>query len=171
MKDFKYKTYKRGQIVLVDFRRTTGAELRGEHFAIVLNKKDFPQNGVLTVVPLSSKSKKYYLDVGKFLGESAFANIYDKVEHLEQASVDGLSDKDALRKLRDDSIAILKVRQQVEIYTNKRVNSYAIVQNITTISKLKIRKYSKHFDALEGVKIPSDKMDLIDKKIIELYTR
>ena len=170
MKDFKYKTYKRGQIVLVDFRNTTADELKGEHYAIVLNKKDFPKNGVLTVVPLSSKPKKYYTDIGDFLERSAFANIRTKIDYLEQNPID-VNDEDALKRVEENGLVIKMLKKQLHIYANKGGNSFAIVQNITTISKFKIRKYSKRFDALEGVKIPDDMMNLIDKKIIELYTR
>ena len=53
-KKMKYQRYKRGQIVLIDFSPSMGSELRGKHFAIVITKKDSPNNGVLTVIPQMS---------------------------------------------------------------------------------------------------------------------
>lgn len=48
------KVYKRGAIVNVDFGVNIGTELSGNHFAIILNKKDTPKNDKLTVIPLTS---------------------------------------------------------------------------------------------------------------------
>ena len=62
-----YYKYKRGTIVFVDFGIGVGSEFSLPHFAIVLDNKDNPKKGVLTVVPLSSKQKKNYVDLGKDL--------------------------------------------------------------------------------------------------------
>ena len=79
----RYHKYKRGQFVIVRFGEGTGNELSGTHPAIVLNKNDNPYNGVLTVVPLSSKPHKHYLELGEILDK----NIYNLLmlsmkEHL-----------------------------------------------------------------------------------------
>ena len=42
------------------------SEIKGKHLAIVLTKNDSPNNGVLTVIPLSSKNKPYYVPIGNF---------------------------------------------------------------------------------------------------------
>ena len=54
-KVYKYQKYKRGSVVMVNFGTNIGYELSGNHFAIVLNKDDNNKNGLLTVIPLTSK--------------------------------------------------------------------------------------------------------------------
>lgn len=58
-----FSEYKRGTIVYVKFGINIGAELSGNHFAIVLDKYDKRSKRTLTVVPLSSKDKKYYQEL------------------------------------------------------------------------------------------------------------
>lgn len=59
-----YRVFQRGTIVMVNFGVQLGAEFSGNHFAVVLNKKDNKYNPVLTVVPLSSKEKRWYANLG-----------------------------------------------------------------------------------------------------------
>ncbi|HAP8019376.1 TPA: type II toxin-antitoxin system PemK/MazF family toxin, partial [Enterococcus faecium] len=61
MPNKNYRVYKRGTIVYVDFGVNVGYELSGNHFAIVLNNKDNSKNGVVCVVPISSKKKSNYV--------------------------------------------------------------------------------------------------------------
>lgn len=58
----KFQRFKRGNVVMVEF----SSEIKGKHLAIVLTKNDSPNNGVLTVIPLSSKNKPYYVPIGNF---------------------------------------------------------------------------------------------------------
>ncbi|RNM29833.1 hypothetical protein EDX97_09425 [Absicoccus porci] len=74
----KYLSYKRGTVVFVNFGTSIGNELSGHHFGIVLNKKDSPYNGNLTVLPLTSKYKKYHIS----LETEIILNIFDSL--LEQ---------------------------------------------------------------------------------------
>ena len=48
------KTYRRGEIILVDFGYRLKSELGGYHYVVVLDKSNNPGNPLLTVVPLSS---------------------------------------------------------------------------------------------------------------------
>lgn len=84
-KKMKYQRYKRGQIVLIDFSPSMGSELRGKHFAIVITKKDSPNNGVLTVIPLSSKEKPYYLDIGNFVSKQVYPQLLNITRELYTA--------------------------------------------------------------------------------------
>ncbi|EHO46979.1 type II toxin-antitoxin system PemK/MazF family toxin [Lentilactobacillus kisonensis] len=54
----RYQIYKRGTVAYVDFGLGVGSELSGPHYAIVLNKKDNPNNSKITVIPLTSKKAK-----------------------------------------------------------------------------------------------------------------
>lgn len=64
-----YKTFKRGQIIKVDFGINIGAELCYTHFAIVLTKNDSINSDNLTVVPITSKlgNSNKRLNIGRVL--------------------------------------------------------------------------------------------------------
>ena len=55
-------------------------------------------------------------------------------------------------------------------YTKKNKKSFALVQNITTISKTRIKKPVNHYDPIKKLIADSLILDLIDNKIIELFT-
>lgn len=74
-KKTKHKSYKRGSIVYVNFGTSIGSEFSGYHFAITLNQNDNPCNDTITVIPLTSKNKKYNLSLGKELVNQIFDNI------------------------------------------------------------------------------------------------
>ena len=65
----KYKTYKRGTIIKVDFGVNLGSEMAQVHFAIVLNNYDNTNNNVLTIVPLTSKPGKFNLNLDNLIEE------------------------------------------------------------------------------------------------------
>lgn len=78
-----YKVYDRGAIVYIDFGVNVGYELSGNHFGIVMNNRDNFKNGVVTVIPISSKEKRSYLGVGKIIEIQSikhFASQSDKLE-------------------------------------------------------------------------------------------
>ena len=81
-KSKKFLSYKRGTIVFVNFGTNIGNELSGNHFAIVLSKDDSPLNGNLTVIPLTSKNKKYNLDLGKDLIKSIIQDLTFQIDEL-----------------------------------------------------------------------------------------
>ena len=56
-----FDQYKKGTIVMIDFGVNIGNELSNHHFGIVISKGDNKRNGILTVLPLSSKFSKHYL--------------------------------------------------------------------------------------------------------------
>ena len=168
----KYQRYKRGQIILVNFSPSMGSELRGNHFAIVLTKKDSPNNGVLTVVPLSSKEKPYYLDVGNIVYKQIYPQLLNISNELSIA-VDNLDATDTNEKnIKEIRSVIKNVEEFIEIadmYIKKNKRSYALVQNITTISKIRIKKPVNHYDPIKKLIADSLILDLIDNKIKELF--
>lgn len=69
-----HKIYKRGSLIFIDFGINVGNELSGNHFAIVLNKKDSKNNGVLTVLPVSSKGNKFSVEIDGLISQKS-ANL------------------------------------------------------------------------------------------------
>ena len=74
----KFLKYKKGTIVFCDFGIGLGEEISLRHFAIVLDNKDNPYKGTLTVIPLSSKNRKGYIN----LGDNLINNIMREVTIL-----------------------------------------------------------------------------------------
>lgn len=77
-----YKKYPRGSIVYIDFGINIGHEFSGRHFGIVLNKKDSPYNSLITVVPLTSKNKSFYLPLDNIVFKTAIAIIDNNIKSL-----------------------------------------------------------------------------------------
>ncbi|WP_285941625.1 type II toxin-antitoxin system PemK/MazF family toxin [Faecalibaculum rodentium] len=79
----RFKRYRRGTIVMVDFGTGIGNELSGYHFGIVLTKHDSPGSGTVTVLPLTSKNKKYNIPLGTELVQKAFDEINAEITQLQ----------------------------------------------------------------------------------------
>ena len=188
----RYHKYKRGQFVIVRFGEGTGNEFSGTHPAIVLNKNDNPYNGVLTVVPLSSKPHKHYLELGEILDK----NIYNLLmlsmkEHLS-SNIDVikiLKKYNTDEELKNDEYQTVKILEKIHKveppglkedykkfvqlynkYNSMLTNSYAVITNIVTISKYKIVKPINDLDPLKNLVVQTSILNKIDSEIITRYT-
>lgn len=79
-----YTTFNHGSVVMVNFGPNIGSELSGNHFAIVLNRKDKRENKTLTVLPLSSKDHSNYLDLGNELYRLIYQLAQQRMSDFEQ---------------------------------------------------------------------------------------
>lgn len=206
MKNTKYHIYKRGSIILVDFPKGIGNELTGMHLAIVLNKNDSYNNGVLTVIPLSSKEKPYYTKLGNLVNDVIGPELMCRVELLNSHLNSIKQNKELLVKKIDDVYdkaltednkqGVLKILPELDdkfqeyldnteqfkenldqfqkvlnVYNKMNKGSFALVQNITTISKKRITRPINKLDPIGKIHLPNDLMDLIDSDIIRMYTK
>lgn len=165
------RNFKRGDIIKVNLGFNIGNELGGLHYCIVLNKNDNPKSGLLNIVPLSSaKENKDYnkhtcIDLGDelyFSLEKKFVTELTKTNNELQKVPDTLDAELSFKMFK--KIEYLK-KIQKEISKMKH-GSYALIHQITTISKQRIFVTP----ILSGIKISSNSLDLIDKKIKQLYT-
>lgn len=163
----KFQRYKRGSIVMIDFSPSVGSETSGKHFGIVLTKNDSPNNAVLTVVPITSKSKPYYLPLGNFLMSQAFPYLKQFILNIKEQNESCTEDSDFL-KILDNLNDFDKLLTH---YEAKNVNSYAMVCNITTISKKRIKKPINQYDPISKIRLPEDLLNLIDQEIIKQFTK
>lgn len=154
----KFQRYKRGQVVMVNFSPSIGSETANKHLAIVLNKNDSPNNCVLTVIPLTSKCKPYYLDLGEILVSSVTPFL--ESSYCELLEID---------KPEIFLKTVEEYKRVVQLYTTMNKRSYAMVQNITTISKLRILKPINRYDPIQKIKVSNETLDALDSKLIELY--
>lgn len=180
----KYKIYKRGQIIMANFSPQQGHEIKGPHYAVVITKNDGPYFATLTVIPLTSKKKKYLLNMGTWLADSLFEMIKNELNNhihdLKRVSLEisnsKINDFDEsvlnyylgkIENLNQRSADINRIRGK---YSEIQKVSYANVLQITTIDKSRIIKPLNKMDPIQEIKIPSDIMDKIDSEIIRVFT-
>ena len=180
--------YKRGAIVKAHLGYRIGSEEGGLHYAIVMDANNSIHSPVVTVIPLTSikhgfdGSKLHYSDVN--LG-SEVHTLLDKTLNSEMDAAE--------QKLREHSAdwkkaaatsgitatqraEIQELREQIKycrrmLDESKRMKqgSIALVGQITTISKIRIRdpKYSR--DALANIRVSPATLDLLDQKVRDLF--
>lgn len=204
-KNTKYRKYKRGSIVLVDFGLNHGSEFSFPHFAIVLDKKDNPSSQKLTVVPLTSKKGKDNINLEKEIYNRIFyyierlANDYreihdiiqnlfnfsetipsndtiirtDNPKYLSFVKRHDTEDVPTLLTLKDlifwqseDAVKIGELKKHYEKY---KKNSYAKVDNITTVSKLKICLPINDFDPISNAVVSDNVLLEIEHAFAKRY--
>lgn len=173
-------TYKRGQIIFVNFGYRIGNELGGNHYAIVIDVKNSRHSKTVTVVPLKSRKDKetkyssiYHVPLGSQVKDLLYAKAstimndnFDKVltasQNIENIN---LSKKDINNIKRNQRIA-----SKILDYTQSlKDESVADIGQIITISKQRIQHPCKVNDVLTGIILSQELMNLIDEKIKHLY--
>lgn len=220
---YMYQKYKRGSVVMVNFGTNIGYELSGNHFAIVLNKDDNNKNGVLTVIPLTSKCKSSYLELEDSILDLVLKaqnkyidmlistqNLHSKhKQQIDDVLSDVSSNLDKIKELMGEDDYILKYKETLnkmfeetdkylekveelkaiterekkeidenmnkvfsvlEKYNSKDKTSYAMISNITTISKLKILKPTNKFDPIGKMYISNNSLNKIDLELRKKFT-
>lgn len=149
-----YKRYSRGSIIKVKFGVNIGSEFSGDHYAIVISKQDTMFNPVLHVIPLTSDSSTYNLDMGEIIYNE---KEIKQLEHLQQT--------------KTNTKELKKIEKCLNYYKkNKDRKSYACIKHMKTISKLAIISPINEYDYLKNLKIKNKKLEEIDYAIIKEYT-
>lgn len=171
------KTFKRGDIIKVNLGFNIGDELGGLHYCVVLNKKDNPYSGTLNIIPLSSckPNKEYNQNTCLDLGDELFILLNKKYynedqglkEEFKSLQISDLYNDENKIKTQNLLKRINYLQKISEEISRMKHGSIAYINQITTISKQRIFKTP----ILSGIKLSSNALDLIDKKIIELYTK
>ena len=161
----KFKTYQRGTIIKVDFGVGIGSEMSQVHFAIVLNNYDNPKNNVLTVIPLTSKKKKFNLYLGdlifntldnKFKTETDIIKITDKIENNEKLTV-------------EEETKLNKIATLLTYYENYLKESYACCNLITTISKERIFFPINEYDIIGNTKCSDETINKVNEEVKKYF--
>lgn len=188
------KRYKRGDILKVDLGYNVGSEEGGLHYAVVVEKENSIHNPVITIVPLTSvKSGKDLtrLRPGEvFLGNELFLNFLDKFtlefekaynEHkLLLSTIQSFESSDT-----KSSAAVKEIEKQLSAgemkleflkkmkteFTKMKPGSIALVNQIATISKIRIYDPKTKTDILSGIKLSEDSLDKIDEEIRKKFTK
>ena len=183
----KLINYKRGDIVFVNFGFNVGAEFGGEHYAVVIDNNNDRNSSTITVVPLSSfKPEKEVHPNDLYLGNELFEKLQLKLKTLvpqlkEQATKNGLllnliKAKLATAETDEEDLELLveeleKKNKQLfnEIEKTDRIKrelltlkqgSVAKIQQITTISKMRIYNPKNSSSPLYGIRFSEETMKL-----------
>ena len=154
VKPNRFKRYSRGKIVKVRFGVNIGSEFSGDHYAIIISKKDTMNNPILHVIPLTSKKHNYNIELDNLLYNKYEINKLKKI-------LDKTNDKNTIKK----------INKCLKYYSNKKDNiSYACIKHLKTISKLSICKPINEFDYINNIKISNNMLKKIDEEIVKEYT-
>lgn len=150
----KYKRYKRGDVIKVNFGHRIGNEHGGLHYAIVIDNNNALGSNLLTVIPLSSRKPHLTEEkLGKdriIIGTEIYKKLIDKMNSLSSFSPEAKAVRKELIRMKAGSIAL--------------------IGQITTVSKYRIYDPLSTKNALHGIRVSEHTLDLIDSKIIELFT-
>lgn len=160
----RFKTYQRGTIIKVDFGIGIGSEISQVHFAIVLNNYDNPKNNVLTVVPLTSKKKKFNLYLGNLIYETLDNKLKIEPEVIK------IIDKDIKEELTvEEEVTLNKLDTLLTYYGNYLKESYACCNLVTTISKERIFFPINEYDIIGNTKCSDEIIDKINEEIKKYF--
>lgn len=180
------KKYTRGDVIKVHLGYRIGSEHGGLHYAVVLDNNNAIASPVLTIVPLSSLKKHQDPDNlhphNVYLGDEIYKSLSQSArKHLDAAnkamlSQDEFRSRGSLEDIKNYERDRNNFKKEI-VLCNKMLNelkkmkkgSVALVNQITTISKLRIDnpKYSK--DILADVRVSGLQMQKIESKIKSLF--
>ena len=185
------RRYKRGEIIKAHLGYNVGSEEGGLHYCVVVDKKNSKNSPVVTVVPLTSVKSKtdlQHLHLGNInIGNELFTNLNSKISYTDKILNARLSElRDSINNLTVDTPYEQreKIHSDLELcqkdldlfkrmkkeVSKMKIGSIALVSQIRTISKIRIYDPKTNYDILSGVKLSSDKLDLIDREIIHNFT-
>ena len=78
------------------------------------------------------------------------------------------NDKEQIQKLLNELELYRRMQREIQ---NLKKGSIALVNQITTISKIRIYDPRKNHDILSGKKLSNEKLDLINNEISKLFIK
>lgn len=181
---------KRGSVVRVEFGYRVGRELGGRHYAVVLDAENSIYRNTVTVVPLGSLKEGYQEDqFSVLLEDGIYEPVYQKIIALIDDSNRILSEVNAMREeimasppetvparmmlLRQKLSAAEAQNKTAEVWIKEffqmKPGSVAKVDQITTVSKMRISAPLKKTHPLYGVRLSGNDLDRIDQRLQALY--
>lgn len=169
----KSGVYKRGDIIKVNLGFNIGNELGGLHYCVIINKYDNTKNGILNVLPLSSKknNKKYAsntVNIGYDLYNRLNASLQSEKNEFKAI----INEIDKIRKHIPNIDDYVKVEEKYINKIEKEISkmnypSIVLVNQITSISKQRIYKDR----IIRNISLSENSLDLIDKKISKIFLK
>lgn len=180
------RRYERGEIIKVHLGFNVGSEEGGLHYAVVLDTYNPKSSPVVTIVPLTSVKPTTDINNLKsgniFLGNELYTNLSSKIsttskhvtEEVKRLSelldhiIDGGScdEADNIQQRVDDASTELKLLDRMKNEIRKmRTGSIALINQVTTVSKIRIYDPKTDHDILSNIKLSNEKLDLIDAEM------
>ncbi|HBR31945.1 MAG TPA: hypothetical protein DD733_07665, partial [Clostridiales bacterium] len=160
---------KRGTVIYADFGYRIGRELGGFHYAVVIDNSNSFNRDTVTVIPLSSKKEhslinRYNID----LGNCIYSKLYFKIENLHDKLDKMINELNIeIKKLEEDFndtsrekfLKRFEVAKKMHKTSEKwleniakfKLGSIALIDQITTISKMRICQPVTKDDPLYGI--------------------
>lgn len=183
--------YKRGDIVKVNFGFNIGSELGGVHYAIILDNSNKHNADTVVVVPLSSyKPGKTLYERDLYIGSEFYALVDGRTSRLHNEAKEKLrelnqtisvlekhkSDADASELLEHINKQVTDLDKKIK-FVNKcnaelsmmKSGSIVKIEQIRTISKMRILDPKNVRDVLYGIHLSDATMDKITDKIKGLF--
>lgn len=195
------KVFNRGALINVDFGVNVGTELSGNHFAIVLNKKDNRKNDKLTVIPLSShehphcvmltdtirdtsltKINELYVEILAILHAeyiilvSRLKDLYKNSSRLQKVKI-----KEDLERIIGHKLDLSSIDQEDMVIPPEHINYSDISESIISLIKKSQELYNKyegpndfleHCSKINGKKLPDLILDPTESQSsIELISK
>ena len=208
-------SYKRGNVVKLNFGFNIGSEYGGLHYGIVLDNKNNHSSPVVTIIPLTSiKENRIVHENSVDLGNELYKMLklkYDTIskslkEEQEEtnktykaisALIDNFEKAHKMRGVNKPNDIFVDLQQLLSSaeklsaeYENKsrytreqlkylskigseisqmKEGSIALVNQITTVSKIRIFDPRNLKGVLAGVSLSAESMDKINQKVKDLY--
>ncbi len=188
----RYKKYKRGDIIKVHLGFNIGNEEGGLHYAVVLDTMNSVKATTLTIIPLTSIKpdkdlsalRNYEVNCGNAIYNALSAkisatsqNVRNEILNIgkEIGALEAKAEKDSLNEgLRNRLDRAMEKAHQLELMQQEiakmKNGSIALIKQITTVSKIRIRDPISTYDVLHGIRMPNEILDIIDDRIRLFFT-
>lgn len=181
---------KRGSIVQVEFGYRIGRELGGRHYAVVIDADNSIYRNTVSVIPLGSLKDDYRDDkYSALLDDGIYGPVSKKLSALigeaQKSAEAALSMDEEIKRAKVEDRPVLKAVQRQRVSTaayqisqaeswlseieHMKQGSVAKIDQITTISKMRISNPLQKTHPLYGVRLTDRDMDKIDEKLRTLY--
>lgn len=188
------KRYKRGDILQVHLEYKIGSEEGGLHYAVVLDQNNSIHSPIITIIPLTSIKSNKDLNNLRPTELNLGCEIYNQLNNKIKDKNNKLATKlDKLKKAQEGltldnpafNILSKQIDNELDIVENdlKLLNkmiceikkmkkgSIALINQITTISKIRIYDPKKSFDVLHGIRLKEEQLDLIDNAVKSFFLK
>lgn len=190
----KLRRYKRGEIIKAHLGYRIGSEEGGLHYCLVMDKKNLLSSPVITVVPLTSVKEhkditrlkngevflgsdlkdKMNLKLNQFIStfNSELKEVLNEMLVADSEDNNNISEKEynerlqRLHNIAEKNIIIKNLRSELQHMKN---GSIALLNQITTISKIRIYEPKTNKDPLANIKLSNEMLDKIDSEMKNLF--
>lgn len=183
----KKRRYKKGDIVKVNLGFNIGSEQGGLHYAVVLEKHNPYSHATITIAPLTSVDIQSDTKKGTRYGEIHLGTeLYDKLIDKCDSEIENCSKcikaldfenipncdiseyKETLEKFNRHQKEAKKTLKEIE---KMKSGSICLINQITTISKIRIYNPKSNKDVLHGIRLSDETLDIIDENIRKFFLK